>query len=187
MRAGTRERLTGACDTLIAIAAVLTIAATHWPWVQATLTTTDPDMMELPGQATGLYAHGSLWIVTGIAALQLTLLLARYYPGGRLRVPGDGVLLALGSGLVCLIIAADIIALPGPWAGIYAIRDNASFPWWGKPELLDGTTLVMTMSYGVPVAAAAALTSLISAIVSPGPPAILLYRHGDNLKETATN
>jgi len=53
-------------------------------------------------------------------------------------------------------------ARPAPWAGIYAISDGASFPWWSQPEFPDGTTLAMTMSYGAPVAAAAALTSLIS-------------------------
>ena len=169
MRAGTRERLTGACDTLIAIAAVLIIVAAHWPWANATLTPPEPDVMQSPGQATGLYAHASLWAVTGIAVVQLALLLARYYPGGRLRVRGDGVLLALGSGLACLIIARDMLAMPAPWAGIYAISDNASFPWWTQPELLDGTTLVMTISYGAQVAAASALISFISTIASPGP------------------
>jgi hypothetical protein len=187
MRAGTRERLTGACDTLIAIAAVLIIVAAHWPWARATLRPSAPDVMQSPGQATGLYAHPSLWAVTAMAVLQLGLLFARYYPGSRLRVPGDGVLLALGSGLACLIIAGDILAMPAPWAGIYAISDNASFPWWSQPELLDGTTLIMTISYGAPVAAAAALTSLISAVASPGPPAILLYRHRGTAQETATD
>ena len=187
MRAGTRERLTGACDTLIAVAAVLVIVAVHWPWARATLTPPEPDVMQSPGQATGLCAHPSLWAVTAIAVLHLALLLARYYPGGRLRVPGDGVLLALGSGLACLVIAGDILAMPAPWAGIYAISDNAPFPWWGKPELLDGTTLAMTISYGAPVVAAAALTSLISAVASPGPPAIVLYRHSGGLQETAAD
>jgi hypothetical protein len=187
MRAGTRERLTGACDTLIAVAAVLIVVAVHWPWAQATLTPPEPDVMQSPGQATGLYAHASLWAVTGIAVLQLALLLARYYPGGRLRVPGDGVFLALGSGLACLVVAWDMLAMPAPWADIYVISDSASFPWWGKPELLDGATLVMKMSYGAAVVAAAALASLISAIVSPGPPAMLLYRHRGSLQEAATD
>jgi len=189
MRAGTSERLTGACDALIALAAVLIITAAHWPWAQATLSSTDPywTEMALSGEATGLRAHPSLWAVTAIAVLQLALLLARYYPGGRLRVPGDGVVLALGSGLVCLIVAGAMIAMPGPWANIFVISDSAAFPWWGRPVLLDGATLGLTWSYGAPVAAAAAVTSLISAIVSPGPPAILLHRHRDNLKETATD
>jgi len=76
--------------------------------------------------------------------------------------------------------------MPAPWAGIFAISDSASFPWWSQPELLDGTTLTMTISYGAPVAAVAALTSLVSAIASPGPPAILLHRHSGSLQETAT-
>lgn len=90
MRASTRMRLT--CDTLIAAAATLIIIAAHWPWFQATLTPPDPAglVMEPRGTATGLYAHGSLWITTGIAVVQFALLLARYYPGGRLRVPGGG-------------------------------------------------------------------------------------------------
>jgi hypothetical protein len=188
MRTGTRERLTAACDTLIAVGAVLIIAAAHWPWAQAKLTSTDPywTEMALSGEVTGLRAHGSMWLVTGIAVLHLALLLARYYPGGRLRVPGDGVLLALGSGLACLIVGWDMLAMPGPWANIFVISDSATFPWWGRPELLDGATLGLTWSYGAPVAAAAALTSLISAMVSPGPPAILLFRHGDSLQGTAT-
>jgi hypothetical protein len=176
MRAGTRRRVTGACDALIAAAAVLIIVAAYWPWVQATLTPPDPEMPP-SGETSGLHAHGSLWVVAGIAVLHLALLLARYYPGGRLRVPGDGVLLALGSCLICLIVAGDMLALPGPWAGIYAVTDTAPSPWWGSPDLMDGATLVMKMSYGAPVAAAAALTSLIAAIVSPGPPAVFLSRH----------
>ena len=79
MRAGTRERVTGACDTLIAIAAVLIIVAAHWPWANATITPPTPDVMQSPGQATGLYAHASLWAATGIAVVQLALLVARYF------------------------------------------------------------------------------------------------------------
>jgi hypothetical protein len=187
MRAGTRERLTGACDTLIAIAAVLIIVAVHWPWAHATLTPPAPDVMKSPAQASGLYAHASLWAATAIAALQLALLVARYYPGGRLRVPGDGVLLALGSAVAYLIIGWDMLLMPAPWADNYVIGDSATFPWWSRPELLDGTTLVMTMSYGARVAAAAALTSLISAIASPGPPAILPYRHRGSPQEAAAD
>ena len=193
MRAGTRKRLTGACDTLIAAAAVLMIVAVHWPWFQATIT--PPDMVGLvmapSGTATGLYADsGPLWAATWIAAVQLALLLVRYFPGGSIRVPGDGVFLALGSGLICFIVAFGVVGVPGPWADIMSINGTwqVPFPWWqGGPDLLDGATMVMTMRYGAPVAAAAALTSLISAVVSPGPPAILLYRHRNSLRETATD
>ena len=128
--------------------------------------------MEPRGTAIGLYASGFLWIATGIAVVQIALLLARHYRGGRLRVPGDSVFLALGSGLICLLVAAGMIGMPAPWARIMSVSDTlgAPWPWWkGTPDILDGTTMVMTLSHGAVVAAAAALTSLISAIVSPGP------------------
>jgi hypothetical protein len=169
-------RLNTACNAIIATAAVLTIMAPHWPWFLATLV---PDLgggcgeVRAPdGPATGLYAHASLWVAAGVAAAQLALLLVHYYPGERLRVPGDGVFLALGSALVCLIVAADFILIPGPWADILSHNGTwaVPFPWEGTPYSLDGCTLFMTWSYGGPVAGAAALTSLIAAIASPGPP-----------------
>lgn len=168
----TRARLSTACNALIAFAAVVTIIAPHWPWFLATLVPDLGDEVQAPdGPATGLYAHPSLWVAAGVAAAQLALLLLHYYPGGRLRVPGDGVFLALGSGLIFLIVAADFILIPGPWADILSHNGTwaVPFPWEGKPYLLDGATLFMTWSYGGPVAVAAALTSLIAAIVSPGP------------------
>lgn len=177
MGTGTRRRLTGPCDTLIAAAAVLIIVAVHRPWFQATLTPPDPAGLatEPRGAATGLYAHGSLWIAIGVAVVQLALLLARYYPGGRLRVRGDGVFLSLGSGLTCLVVAVDMIVVPGPWAETMSVSSDGPsdvpFPWWaGTPDVLDGTTMVITLSYGAVLAAAAALASLTAAIVSPGPP-----------------
>lgn len=177
MGTGTRGRLTGPCDTLIAAAAVLIIVAVHRPWFQATLTPPDPAglVMEPRGAATGLYAHGSLWIATGVAVVQLALLLARHYPGGRLRVRGDGVFLSLGSGLTCLVVAVDMIVVPGPWAETMSVSSDGPsdvpFPWWaGTPDVLGGTTMVMTLSYGAVLAAAAAFASLVAAIVSPGPP-----------------
>lgn len=152
---------------------MLTLIAPHWPWFLATLVPDLGDEVQAPdGPATGLYAHPSLWVATGVAAGQLVLLLLHYYPGGRLRVPADGVFLALGSGLICLVVAADFILIPGPWADILSHNGTwaVPFPWEGRPYLLDGCTLSMKWSYGGPVAAAAALTSLIAAIVSPGPP-----------------
>lgn len=56
-------------------------------------------MVAPSGAATGVYAHASLWAAVGIAAAQIALLAARYYPGGRLRVPGDSILIALGSAI----------------------------------------------------------------------------------------
>lgn len=201
MGTGTRGRLTGPCDTLIAAAAVLIIVAVHRPWFQATLTPPDPAglVMEPRGAATGLYAHGSLWIATGVAVVQLALLLARHYPGGRLRVRGDGVFLSLGSGLTCLVVAVDMIVVPGPWAETMSVSSDGPsdvpFPWWaGTPDVLGGTTMVMTLSYGAVLAAAAAFASLVAAIVSPGPPEkpvkwipdrYLSPAAGDGLQETA--
>ena len=172
MGAGARARLNGACNALIAIAAGLTIIAPHWPWFLATLVPDLGDEVNAPdGPATGLYAHPSLWVTTGLAVAQLALLLLHYYPGGRLQVPGDGGFLVLGSALTCLIVAADFLLIPGPWADI--LSDNGTwavpFPWEGSPYLLDGCTLFMTWSYGGLVAGAAALTSLVAAIVSPAP------------------
>ena len=103
------------------------------------------------------------------SVVQIALLLTRHHRGGRLRVPGDSVFLALGSGLICLLVAAGMIGMPAPWARIMSVSDTlgAPWPWWkGTPDVLDGTTMVMTLSHGAVVAAAAALTSLISAIVS---------------------
>jgi hypothetical protein len=170
MYAGTRARLRASSDVLVAVAAVLTIMASRWPWFQATLTLPDPGGLVLAprGAATGVYAHASLWAAVGIAAVQIALLAARYCAGGRLRVPGDGDLLVLGSGLVCLLVTADILIIPRPWFDILS-RDG----WWvlpplwqGTPYPLDGTTLLMTWSYGATVAIAAAIASLAAAIAS---------------------
>lgn len=38
MRAGARKRLTRSFDAVLAVAAVLTIVAPHWPWYVATQT-----------------------------------------------------------------------------------------------------------------------------------------------------
>jgi hypothetical protein len=170
MHAGARAGLRAACDALVAVAAVLTIVASRWPWFQATLTPPDPDGVVLAprGAATGVYAHPSLWAAVGLAAVQIALLAARYYPGGRLRVPGDGDLLVLGSGLVCLLVTADILIIPRPWFNILS-RDG----WWvlppsweGTPYPIGETTLFMTWSYGATVAIAAAVASLAAAIAS---------------------
>jgi hypothetical protein len=170
MHAGTRAGLEAACDTLVAVAAVLTIVASRWRWFEATLTPPDPDGLVLAprGAATGLYAHPSLWAAVGLAAVQIALLAARYYPGGRLRVPGDGDLLVLGSGLVCLLVTADILILPRPWFDILS-RDGwwVLPPWWeGTPYPIGEYTLFMTWSYRATVAIAAALVSLAAAIAS---------------------
>ena len=178
-----------ACDVLVGVAAVLTIAASFWPWFQATLTPPDPDGLLLAprGAATGVYAHPSLWAAVGLAAVQIALLAARYCPGGRLRVPGDGDLLVLGSGLVCLLVTADILIIPRPWFDILS-RDG----WWvlppfweGTPYPVGGSALFMTWSYGATVAIAAAFASLAAAIAalalakrapSPVPAAALVPR-----------
>jgi hypothetical protein len=120
------------------------------------------------GSATGLYAHPFVWVAAGAAVVQLALLLVRHYPGGRLRVPGDGILLAVGSGLVCLIVAAGVVFIPGPWADILSVNGALAVPfqWEGTPAALDGYTLVMTWSYGAPAAMAAALASLALTIAA---------------------
>jgi hypothetical protein len=68
--------------------------------------------------------------------------MARYYQGGRLRVPGDGVLLAAGSGLVCLIVAWDAESLPGPWIDIFSIDGSFEVTghgaWSGFGKLVGG-------------------------------------------------
>ena len=170
MHAGTRARFSVACDTLVAGAAGLTITASLWPWFQATLVPPDPGwpVMAPSGAATGVYAHPSLWAAVGLAAAQIALILARYSPGGRLRVPGDGGLLVLGSGLVCVLVPADVLRIPGPWADILSNNGTLAVPWrWeGAPYLLDGTTLFMRWDYGAAVAIAAALASLAFTIAS---------------------
>lgn len=172
-----RGWLNWACDAVMAAAAAALIVAPHWPWLRATLTPPDPDgVVLLPrGTATGLYAHGSLWVVTGIAVVQLLLLLARHFPGRRLRVRYDGVWIGIGSIIVCLIVAVDMITVPGPWIIIFSDGGGlwpVPFPWWqGPPDDVDGTALVITLGFGAVVAAAAAVASLVAAFASPGPPA----------------
>jgi len=173
-RTGTWPR--AVCDALIAVAAVLTVVVPRWTWFTATIlpvsANVDGSAMAPQGTATGLYAHPFLWVAAGVGVVQLVLLLMRYYPGGRLRVPGDGVLLALGSFLVCLIVAVGIGLLPGPWAGILSVNGPLSswlpFTWEGTPLGFDGFTLVMTWSYGATVAMAAALASLALTIAALG-------------------
>lgn len=168
MHRGARPGLRESCDVVVAVAAVLTIVASRWPWFQATLTSTGGGTEGLPapsGAATGVYAHPSLWVVIGLAAAQIALLATRYYPRGRLRVPGDDVLLAITSGLMLPLVTADVLLVPGPWAQIMT-PVGVPFPWEGNPYPLDGATLVMTWSYGATVAIAAAVASLVAAIAS---------------------
>jgi hypothetical protein len=162
-RAGPRV----ACDVVLAIASVLTIDVSRWPWFQATLTSTGATgWVPAPsGAATGVYAHQSLWVAVVLAAAQIALLAARYYPRGRLRMPCDGVLLVVVSGIVCLLVAADVLLVPRPWARIMT-PVGVPLLWEGNPYHLDGATLVMTWSYGATVAVAAAFTSLVAAIAS---------------------
>jgi hypothetical protein len=166
MAEGARAALRVACDVVVAVAAVLTIVASFWPWFQATLTPDRTDVVNAPsGAASGVYAHPSLWAAVGLAAAQITLLTARYCLRGRLRVPGDNVILLLGSGLVCLLVTADVLLMPRPWIDIMA-PVGVPFPWEGKPVLYDGATLVMTWSHGATVAIGAAFASLAAAIAS---------------------
>jgi hypothetical protein len=173
MRAGTRRWWWVVCDALIAVAAVLLLVAVRWPWYVAARATADLDLdpPDLPhGAATGLYAHASLWVVAVVAAVQLALLLARYSPGERLRVPEDDSLLLLGSGLCCLIVAVDAIRMPMPWAEIHyfagVMGDVPMFAWqWGDLDK-EYPGFAVTWSYGAAVAAAAAVVSLVAVLVS---------------------
>jgi hypothetical protein len=167
MRRGSRARLRVACDVVVAVAAVVTIMASFWPWYQATLT---PDMTGLvpapSGSATGVYAHPSLWAAVGLAAAQIALLAARYCPGGRLRVPRDDILLVVVSGLACFLVLGDMLLVPGPWADVMT-PVGVPFPWEGvRYPVADATTLVMTWRYGAVVAVAAAVASLAVAVAS---------------------
>lgn len=170
MHAGTRAELRTVSDVLVAVTAVLTITAARWPWFQATLTPPDLTGMVIApsGAATGVYAHPSLWAAVGLAVAQIALLTARYYPGGRLRVPGDGGLLVLASGVVCLLVTADILIIPRPWFNILNKGGWSVLPplWEGTPYPAGGSTLFMTWSYGATVAIVAAFASLAAAIVS---------------------
>jgi hypothetical protein len=170
VRAGIRARLRTVCDLLIAAAAVVTATAPLLPWCTATLRP-DPGaslvgLMAPRGTAIGLYAHPSLMAAMMLAVLQLAVLAARYFPGGRLRVPEYGYPLALGSAFICLIVAADVVLIPGHWADILGVgTGSVPHPWEGTPVPLDGATLVMSWRYGAAVAMAAALASLGSALV----------------------
>ena len=167
MGAGAQAKLAVACDVVVAVAAMLTITASFWPWYQATLTPADTTgLVPAPsGAATGLYAHPTLKVAVGVAAVQIGLLALRCYPRGRLRVPGDGIILVVGSGLVFLVVTAAVLLVPGPWAPIMT-PVGVPFPWEGVRYPLDGATLVMTWRYGATVATAAALVSLAAAIAS---------------------
>lgn len=81
------------CDLLIGAAAVATATAPFLPWAKATLQpdpgqSLDGVVMAPQGTVTGIYAHPSLKAAMILAVLQLALLLARYYPGGRCGCPG---------------------------------------------------------------------------------------------------
>jgi hypothetical protein len=182
MNLGSRAWRRAACGVVIAVTALLTIVASFWPWFQATLTSTGGGTEGLAassGPATGVYAHPSVWAAVGLAAAQIALLATRYYPGGRLRVPGDDVLLAIASGLILPLVTADVLLVPGPWAQIMT-PVGVPFPWEGNPYPLDGATLVMTWSYGATVAIAAAIASLAAAtsslVVTPDPALVLVPR-----------
>jgi hypothetical protein len=172
MRAGARTWLTRSFDTLLGIAAVLTILAPRWPWYVATQTPWDGNLMAPEGTAAGLPAHATLWAVTGLAVVQLMLLLARHAGGGRLRVPGDRAWLFWVSVLVCFLVVADADYMPPSWY-FDLNRAGESTGWliWPRWDLwIADATITLTWSYGAVVAVAAALTSLIAAFVSPGPP-----------------
>jgi hypothetical protein len=168
MQAGPWVKVRVACDALVAVAAVLTIMLSLRVWFQATLTPPQPEgqVGTVSGALTGVSAHVSLWAAVGLAAVQIVLLLARYYPGGRLRVPGDSALLALGSGLICLLVTADFLTIPGLWYGILNATSGVPDPWEGTPDVIDGTTLVMTRTHAATVALEVALASLVFAVAS---------------------
>jgi hypothetical protein len=134
MHLGSRAWRRAACDVVVAVAAVLTIVASFWPWFQATLTSTGgTGWVPAPsGSATGVYAHPSVWVAVGLAAAQIALLATRYYPERRLWVPGDDVLLAIASGLMLPLVTADVLLVPGPWAQIMT-PVGVPFPWEGNP------------------------------------------------------
>ena len=167
-RTRTRTRLRPACDALIAVAALLTVLAARWPWFTATLVPTDANVggpvMAPEGTVTGLYAHRFVWVAVGVAVGQLVLLLLRYYPGGRLRVPGDGSLLAVGALVGCLTVVAGVGLVPGPWDGLLNFGEPISvtlpFSWESASFPLDGFTLVISWRYGAMVALAAGLASV---------------------------
>ena len=171
MRAGTRTWPTRSFDTLLAIAAVLTIVAPHWPWYVATQTPPGGNPIAPEGSATGLPAHPTLWAVTGLAVVQLALLLARHARGGRLRVPGDRAWLVWVSVVLCFLVVVDADYLPPSWYFYLNIAGESGpviWPRWDWVMPADAA-ITLTWSYGAGVASAAALTSLIAAVVSPGP------------------
>jgi hypothetical protein len=172
MRAGARKRLARSSDALLAVAAVLTIVAPHWPWYVATQTPPGGNMIAPEGTAAGLPAHATLWAVTALAVVQLVLLLARHAGGGRLRVPGDRAWLFWASVLVCLLVVVDADSMPYSWYFYINIAgESASQLIWPRWYLwIPDATMTVTWSYGAAVAVTAALTSLIAAFVSPGPP-----------------
>jgi hypothetical protein len=166
---------------LVAITSVLTIMASLLPWFEATVTPPNPAGLMAPtGALTGVDAHASLWAAVGLAAAQIAIMLARYYPGGRLRVPGDGALLTLGSGLMCLLVTADTLIIPVPWADLLNATLGVPFPWEGRPVHGDGYTLLMTWRYGATIAIAAVLASFAFAIAS------LVVTRGEAPRSVAT-
>lgn len=175
VRTGAGTCLIAVCDLVIGVAAVATATAALLPWCTATLRPQNPGqgldgVMAPQGTVTGLYAHPSLKAVMALAVLQIALLLARYYRGGRLRARGHGYFLAACSALACLIVAADVVLIPGPWADALSVSGTWGVPyaWEGAPYSLDGATLVMTWRYGAMIAMTAALASLAFALLRVG-------------------
>jgi len=172
MRAGPRKWLTAFFEMVIAAAAVAVIVAPHWPWYVATQTPSGGDLVAPEGTATGLSGHVTLWAVTGLAAVQLVLLLARHVRSGRLRVRGDQVWLVCIALVVCFLVVADADFLPASWYFHLNIAgESAPYIWPRSHVFIADASITLSWSYGAAVAVAAALTLLIASIAAPGAPA----------------
>jgi hypothetical protein len=169
--AGPSKWLTGVFDTIIAAAAVAIIVAPHWPWYVATQTPPGNDLVAPEGTATGLSGHVTLWVVTGLAAVLLVLLLARHVRSGRLRVPGDRAWLVCIALVACFLVVVDADFLPASWYSALNIAGgSAAYMWPRSHVFIADASISLTWSYGAVVAVAAALTLLVASIASPRGP-----------------
>src|SRR5215813_7605814 len=74
-------------DMLIAVAALVLAVSVFVPWFKAVLRIRGSDvtgfLINPPGNRTGIAAHEFLWLVFGLAMLQVVVLAACYVPGRR--------------------------------------------------------------------------------------------------------
>src|SRR5260370_19847201 len=142
-------------DMIIAIAALVLVVSLFVPWFKATVrirgSAVSGFLIEPRGTASGIAVHGYLWLVFGLAVLQLVVLITRCAPRrSALALPSYRELLVVTSGISGLAVLVAFVTKPSTW--------------YGGKVLGDGFYIVVDWSYGGVVALAAAIVSLGTAI-----------------------